>query len=60
MKAHWGIPDPAAVAGSDAEQLAAFRQAFDSLERRIKAFIDLPIDMLDRAQVQQRLRDLAA
>jgi protein-tyrosine-phosphatase/N-acetylglutamate synthase-like GNAT family acetyltransferase len=60
MKAHWGIPDPAAVEGSDAQKLAAFRAAFDSLERRIKAFVELPIDTLDRAQLQQRLRELAA
>src|SRR5512144_819283 len=59
MKAHWGIPDPAAVEGPHAEQLAAFRQAFDSLERRIRAFMALPFDSLERAQLQQRLRDLA-
>jgi len=60
MKAHWGIPDPAAVEGSQADKLAAFRQAYDSLERRIKAFTMLPLETLDRAELQQRLRDLAA
>ena len=60
MKAHWGIPDPAAVEGSAAQKLAAFRQAYDSLERRIRTFVNLPIDTLDRAQLQQRLRELAA
>jgi protein-tyrosine-phosphatase/N-acetylglutamate synthase-like GNAT family acetyltransferase len=58
-KAHWGIPDPAAVAGSEAEKLAAFRQAFDTLELRIQALTNLPFDSLERAQLQQRLRELA-
>jgi protein-tyrosine-phosphatase/N-acetylglutamate synthase-like GNAT family acetyltransferase len=60
LQAHWGIPDPAAVEGSNAQQLAAFRAACDSLERRIRAFVELPFDTLDRAQLQQRLRELAA
>jgi protein-tyrosine-phosphatase len=60
LKAHWGIPDPAAVDGTDAEKMAAFSQAYDSLERRIRAFTSLPIASLDRAQLQQRLRELAA
>ena len=33
--AHWGIPDPAAVAGTHAEQMLAFRQALRQLEARI-------------------------
>jgi len=60
MKAHWGIPDPAAVEGSAADKLAAFSQAYDSLERRIRSFVNLPFATLDRAQLQQSLRDLAA
>jgi arsenate reductase len=60
MKAHWGIADPAAVTGSHAEQMAAFRQAFDQLARRIGGFVNLPIESLDRADLQSRLRELAA
>jgi len=48
ITAHWGIPDPAAVDGSDAERVLAFRDAFRALERRIKLFISLPIASLDR------------
>jgi arsenate reductase len=59
LTAHWGIPDPAGVEGSDAARRAAFRQAYDELERRIEAFMNLPIESLDRAQLQQRLRALA-
>jgi protein-tyrosine-phosphatase len=60
ITAHWGIPDPAGVGGTDAERRAAFRRAYDDLERRIEAFTNLPIDSLDGAQIQQRLRELAA
>jgi arsenate reductase len=60
VTAHWGIPDPAAVEGTDGERRAAFRAAYDELARRIAAFVNLPIDSLDPAQVQQRLRELAA
>jgi arsenate reductase len=60
LTAHWGIPDPAAVEGSDADKRAAFRQAYAELERRVEAFTRLPIESLDRAELQQRLRALAA
>src|SRR5690348_9107126 len=35
LRAHWGVPDPAAVTGSDGEKRAAFRRAFDTLAGRI-------------------------
>ncbi len=56
MTAHWGIPDPAAVEGSEAEKRAAFRAAFAALENRIRPFLSLPFDSLDRMALQQRLR----
>ncbi|MGE3532525.1 MAG: arsenate reductase ArsC, partial [Steroidobacteraceae bacterium] len=43
MTAHWGIPDPAAVQGSDMEKRAAFMNAFHTLERRISLFLSLPL-----------------
>lgn len=55
MTAHWGIPDPAAAVGSDADKRAAFRDAFASLESRIKAFMSLPLATLDGMALQQRL-----
>jgi arsenate reductase (thioredoxin) len=55
VTAHWGIPDPAAVDGSDAERMLAFREAFRSLERRLKIFVSLPIDKLDRVALTQRV-----
>jgi arsenate reductase len=58
MTAHWGVADPAAVAGSEAEKWVAFRQAFRELESRIKIFVSLPIQSLDRVKLQQRLQDI--
>ena len=55
MTAHWGVPDPAAVAGSEVERRAAFREAFVALENRIKIFLSLPFASLDRMALQQRL-----
>ncbi len=55
VTAHWGIPDPAAVDGSEAERMLAFREAFRSLERRLKIFVSLPISQLDRIALTRRV-----
>jgi arsenate reductase len=55
MTAHWGLPDPAAVEGSDVQQWVAFRSAFQVLESRIKIFTSLPIASLDRVKLQAGL-----
>jgi arsenate reductase len=56
ITAHWGIPDPAAVAdnGSGAAMLA-FREAFRMLERRIGLFLALPIASLDRLALTRQV-----
>jgi arsenate reductase (thioredoxin) len=56
--AHWGIPDPAAAAATDAERAFAFRQAFEELATRVKLFTSLPIGSLDSLTLQARLRDI--
>jgi arsenate reductase len=58
MIAHWGIADPAAFEGSDAEKAFAFRRALKELESRIKLFTSLPIESLDRMTLQARLREI--
>ena len=55
MTAHWGIPDPAAVAGTNEEKAAAFQAAFRALEERIKAFISLPVASLDKVRLKSQL-----
>lgn len=58
MTAHWGVPDPAAVQGTDVARTEAFRDAFRMLERRILLFTSLPIASLDRMVLSQTLRDI--
>ena len=55
MTAHWGIADPAAVQGTEADRAFAFRKAFKELETRIKLFTALPIASLDRMKLQETL-----
>ena len=58
VTAHWGIPDPAAVEGTDVEKTEAFRDAFRVLDRRIELFTSLPFATLDEMVLQQRLHDI--
>jgi protein-tyrosine-phosphatase len=58
MTAHWGVPDPAAVDGSDEQRRRAFRDAFGVLRRRIELFAALPLEKLSRLALQDRLRDI--
>mgnify|MGYP000126738775 FL=1 len=54
--AHWGIPDPAAVEGSDAEKAAAFLDAFRMLKRRIDLMLALPIASLEEIALREKLQ----
>jgi arsenate reductase len=58
MTAHWGVPDPAAVQGTEIEKRHAFREAFRQLENRIKLFTSLPVASLDRMSLQRKLNDI--
>jgi protein-tyrosine-phosphatase len=56
VTAHWGLPDPAAVEGNEIEKWTAFRDTLRALERRIQAFVSLPIASLDRLKLEERVR----
>jgi len=58
MTAHWGIPDPAAAEGDDAQRMLAFREAFRALEHRIKLLVNLPIASLEKFQLQKKLEEI--
>jgi len=58
MTAHWGIPDPAAEDGSEAQQALAFAEAYRQLNNRISAFVNLPMASLDRLSLQTRLDEI--
>ncbi len=55
MTAHWGVPDPAAAKGSEAEIRFAFADAFRMLNNRISIFVNLQIRSLDQLSLQKRL-----
>ena len=58
MTAHWGVPDPADVEGTDAEKHLAFAETYRMLNNRISVFTSLPLASLDRLTLQGRLRDI--
>jgi protein-tyrosine-phosphatase len=58
VTAHWGVPDPAAVEGTEAERRRAFRDAYLMLENRIKIFVALPIDKLDRLAIKRQVDEI--
>ena len=55
ISAHWGVPDPAAVAGSPADIERAYRNAFFLLDRRITLFLCLPLTSLDKLAIQKEI-----
>jgi protein-tyrosine-phosphatase len=55
MTAHWGVPDPAAAEGTEAERRFAFADTYRMLANRISIFISLPMASLDRLALQKRL-----
>jgi protein-tyrosine-phosphatase len=55
MTAHWGVPDPAAATGTEAEIHFAFADTFRMLSNRISIFVSLPLDKLDKLSLQRRL-----
>jgi len=58
MTAHWGVPDPAAVRGSQAEVERAFHEAYMILDRRIGLFLSLPLQSLDTLALKRQLDDI--
>ncbi|MGA9978756.1 MAG: arsenate reductase ArsC [Candidatus Sulfotelmatobacter sp.] len=58
VTAHWGVPDPAAVRGSEEEITQAFREAFFLLERRISLFLSLPVATLSRMSLKNEIDNI--
>lgn len=58
MTAHWGVPNPVTVDGTEAEKRLAFADAYRQLRNRISIFVSLPIETLDRFALQTRLDEI--
>jgi protein-tyrosine-phosphatase len=58
MTAHWGMPDPAAILGTEAQRRKAFSDTANMLRRRIEVFASLPFETLDRLSLQNRVKHI--
>ena len=59
LTAHWGVPDPAAVQGTEEQIEKAFRDAFFMLDRRISLFLNLPLGALDNLAIKKKIDEIA-
>lgn len=60
VTAHWGVADPAAVRGSDAETQQAFAVTYLEMSNRISRFVELPIEELEAPELKECLREIGA
>lgn len=58
VTAHWGLPDPAAAKGSNAQKRQAFAEAYRNLSNRILLFASLPMDKLDKLSLRKKLEEI--
>ncbi len=58
MTAHWGVPDPAAAEGTEAQKRLAFAEAYRMLSNRISLLLSLPLKSLDRLTLEGRLSEI--
>ena len=58
MTAHWGVPDPAAATGTEAQIGLAFSEAYRQLNNRISIFVSLPFARLDKLSLKKRLDEI--
>ena len=58
MSAHWGLPDPAAVEGTEAERALAFDDTYRMLFQRISIFVSLPLASLSKLSLQKQLDEI--
>lgn len=58
VRAHWGLPDPAHVEGTEADVIAAFESTYSALEKRIKEMLALPLEDLTDNELKVLLNDI--
>ena len=55
VTAHWGLPDPSAVEGTDGDRRKAFQQTYMALQNRLRILLSLPMEKLDRLAMKRKL-----
>ncbi|MBO9479675.1 arsenate reductase ArsC [Shimia sp. R11_0] len=60
ISAHWGMPDPTVMQGSEAEKRVAFSETYRMLRNRISAFVNLPMEGLNAVALKSRLEDIGS
>jgi arsenate reductase (thioredoxin) len=60
VSAHWGLPDPAAVEGTDDDKRRAFRETLDVMRRRVQRFTSLPFESTDRQALKGPMAEIGA
>jgi len=60
MTAHWGVEDPAGVDGTIEQEQRAFNAAFRALDARLRLFVSLPLESLDRLALQRQLDSIGS
>jgi arsenate reductase len=58
IRAHWGLPDPAHVSGTEAEIEAAFESTYAALERRVHKMLELPLETMPPQELTDRLNEI--
>ena len=58
--AHWGVPDPVAVDGTEPEKRLAFADTYRMMTNRISIFVNLPLDSLDKLRLQKNLDSIGS
>lgn len=56
--AHWGYEDPAHVEGTDQDKRAAFAKVFHQIQKRMEAFVALPIESMDADAIRQAAKKI--
>ncbi len=60
LSAHWGFEDPAAFVGTDEEKREEFHKIFRQIMARVNTFVSLPLAMLEKNAIQQKILDIGA
>ena len=60
VRAHWGLPDPAHVTGSQEIIEAAFENTYAALEKRIHQLLALPIETMSKVELNEALNNIGA